>query len=122
LPSLRNWTNSNHKGLRRCLALSFCLHFGQETFFLEGDADDSYQRQEALKEVVKGIDTCYELSAQLARFVSVSHSGNPSSPAIAKEIPVDQSIPQIKVMELHAKLALKLSDQSLIAVIQVRVE
>jgi hypothetical protein len=66
-----------------------------------------------LKEVVKAIDTCYELSAQLARFISVSHSG--ASPAAA----VDQSIPQIKVMELHAKLSLKLDDQSLIAVIQV---
>lgn len=66
-----------------------------------------------LKEVVKWIDTCYELSAQHARFISVSHTGGASSAY------VDQSIPQIKVMELHAKLALKLNDQSLVAVIQV---
>jgi hypothetical protein len=63
--------------------------------------------------VVKWIDTCYELSAQHARFISVSHTGGASSAY------VDQSIPQIKVMELHAKLALKLNDQSLVAVIQV---
>jgi hypothetical protein len=66
-----------------------------------------------LKEVVKWIDACYELSAQHARFISVSHSGGATSAH------VDQRIPQIKVMELHAKLALKLNDQSLVAVIQV---
>lgn len=68
--------------------------------------------EDVLKEVVKWIDACYELSAQHARFISVSHSGGATSAH------VDQRIPQIKVMELHAKLALKLNDQSLVAVIQ----
>jgi len=87
------------------------------TFFVhECFASQTLLLQEALKEVIKAIDMCYELSAQQTRFVAVSHNG---AVVATKEGSTDQILPQIKLMELHAKLALKLSDQDLLSVIQV---
>lgn len=72
---------------------------------------DSRSHKDAMKEIIKLVDMCYELSAQLARFNAVN-----SGTSQTKE---DPSLPLLKVMELHAKLALKLDDQCLISVIKV---